>query len=321
MGIETIGGPFLWIGFTVFIVLMLILDLGIFNRKVHTIKVREALIWTVIWIAVSLLFAVFVWHQFGPVKALEFLTGYVIEKALSTDNLFFFFVVFSYFATPDHLQHRVLFWGIVGAMIMRAVFIAAGTALMQQFAWIIYPFGLLLIWTGIKLLFQKTATMDPERKLLVRIFKRFIPISNEYHGKAFIIVKNGRRHATMLLLVLVTIEFTDLVFAADSLPAIFAVTTDPFIIYTSNILAVFGLRALYFALAGSMNKFHHLKYGLALILTFVGIKMLISHYIDIPIILSLAIVALLLALSIAASFLYPQKAILVFKNKKPGNHP
>ncbi len=305
MGVESIGSPALWVGFTVFVLAMLALDLGVFHRKAHEVSVREALGSTAVWICLALAFNLGVYFWFGSERALEFLTGYVIEKALSVDNIFVFIVVFSAFAVPAKLQHRVLFWGILGALIMRAIFIVLGAALLQRFHWVIYIFGAFLVFTGIKLLLQRGDEVHPERNPLFRLFRRFVPSVAEYRGGQFTVIEGGRRYATPLLLVLVAIETTDIVFAVDSIPAIFAVTTDPFIVYTSNIFAILGLRALYFALAGMMGKFHYLKVGLSLVLVFVGAKMLLAGIYKIPILVSLGVIVALLAGSVVASLLRP----------------
>ena len=311
MGVDSIGSPALWVGFTVFVLAMLALDLGVFHREAHEVRVREALGWTAVWIALALVFNLGVYFWFGSERALEFLTGYVIEKALSVDNIFVFIVIFSMFAVPARLQHRVLFWGILGALIMRAVFIVLGAALLQRFHWIIYIFGAFLVFTGIKLLVQRSDEVHPERNPLFRLFRRFVPSVADYRDAKFTVVEGGKRYATPLLLVLVAIEATDIVFAVDSIPAIFAITTDPFIVYTSNIFAILGLRALYFALAGVMGKFHYLKVGLSLVLVFVGAKMLLAGIYKIPILASLAIIVALLAGSIVASLLRrPGKPLL-----------
>lgn len=303
MGVDSIGSPALWGGFTLFVLAMLALDLGVFHRKAHEVSVREALAWTAVWISLALLFNVGVYIGFGPTHALEFLTGYVIEKALSVDNIFVFIVVFSAFAVPARLQHRVLFWGILGALVMRAIFIVLGAALLQKFHWVIYLFGAFLVFTGIKLLLQRGKEVHPERNPLFRAFRRFVPSVGHYRGDHFTVVEDGKRYATPLLLVLVAIESTDIVFALDSIPAIFAVTRDPFIVYTSNIFAILGLRALFFALAGMMGKFHYLTVGLSLVLVFVGVKMLVSGAYKIPILVSLGVIVGLLVGSIAASLL------------------
>lgn len=303
MGIESIGTPALWFGFTVFVLAMLTLDLGVFHRKAHEVGVREALVWTVVWIALALAFNVGVYFWFGSDRALEFLTGYVMEKALSVDNIFVFIVIFATFAVPAKLQHRVLFWGILGALIMRAIFIVLGAALLAKYHWVAYLFGAFLVITGIKLLVQRSGQIHPERHPVVRLFQRFVPLTDDYRDGRFVVVEGGKRYATPLLLVLVAVEATDLVFAVDSIPAIFAITSDPFIVYTSNIFAILGLRALYFALAGIMGKFHYLKVGLSLVLVFVGAKMLLMGVYKIPILASLGIIAALLAGSIVASLL------------------
>jgi len=307
MPLDSIGTPPLWIGFTLFVLAMLALDLGVFHRKAHVVGVREALVWTAVWIALALVFNVGVYVWFGAERALEFLTGYVIEKALSVDNIFVFLVVFAVFAVPAALQHRVLFWGILGALIMRAIFIVLGAALLQRFHWVIYIFGAFLVCTGIKLLVQRDGAAHPERNPLFRLFRRCVPSVPDYRGGHFIVVEGGKRYATPLLLVLVAIEATDLVFAVDSIPAIFAVTMDPFIVYTSNIFAILGLRALYFALAGMMGQFHYLKVGLSLVLAFVGVKMLLIGVYKIPILVSLGVIVALLAGAVVASLLRPRQ--------------
>jgi tellurite resistance protein TerC len=303
LNVESVGSPGLWAGFTAFVLVMLALDLGVFHRKAHEVRIREALGWTAFWISLALLFnaAVYVW--FGSQRALEFLTGYLIEKALSVDNIFVFLVIFSAFSVPAKLQHRALFWGILGALVMRAIFILLGAALLQRFHWISYLFGAFLVFTGIKLMLQRGTEVDPRRNPLFRLFRRAVPSIDEYRDGHFTVVEGGKRYATPLLLVLVAIEATDIIFAVDSIPAIFAVTADPFIVYTSNIFAILGLRALYFALAGIMEKFTYLKVGLSLVLLFVGMKMLVAGVFKIPIAVSLGVIALLLGGSIVASVL------------------
>lgn len=308
MDIVSIGTPTLWIGFTIFVLAMLALDLGVFHRKAHAISMREALAWSIVWVALALLFNAGVYYWFGSERALEFLTGYLIEKALSVDNLFVFLVLFAYFAVPAELQHRVLFWGILGALIMRAGFIVAGSALIQQFHWIIYVFGAFLVFTGIKLLASpETGDIHPERNPVLRVFRRIVPTVPEYRGARFLVKEAGRRYATPLLMVLVMVEATDVVFAVDSIPAIFAITMDPFIVFTSNIFAILGLRALYFLLAGMIGRFSYLKVGLGLVLAFVGAKMLISGVYHVPIAVSLGVIASLLGLSMIASLLFPRQ--------------
>lgn len=306
--IHSIGTPALWGGFFAFVLAMLALDLFVFNRKAHEVKMREALLWSLVWIGLALVFNYGIYLWFGRQHALEFLTGYLIEKALSVDNLFVFLVVFSYFAVPKKNQHRVLFWGILGALIMRAVFIFLGAVLMQRFHWIMYLFGAFLIFTGFKLLLQKGEEVHPENNPIIKLFKKMIPMVDHYRSDRFLLREKGKLVATPLLLVLVVVETTDVVFAVDSIPAIFAVTTDPFIVFTSNIFAILGLRALFFLLAGMMGKFHYLKYGLGLVLSFVGVKMVIVDFYKFPIALSLAVIASLLTLSVVASLVFPPAA-------------
>ena len=291
----------MWVAFTIFVLIMLALDLGVFHRKSHEIGFKEAFGWSIAWIILAAVFNAGVWYYFGPVKGLEFATAYVIERALSVDNIFVFIVLFTSFAVPKIYQHRVLFWGILGALIMRALFIVAGAALLQRFHWVIYIFGALLLATGIKLLFQGDEELHPEKNPLYRLASRFIPSVSTYDGSNFFTIQNGKRFATPLFLVLIAIETADVVFAVDSIPAIFAITTDPFIIYTSNIFAILGLRALYFVLAGMMDKFHYLKLGLSAVLIFVGVKMLIDSFYKIPVVLSLTIIVGILTIAVVAS--------------------
>jgi len=303
MGSESVGTPLLWGGFLLFVLAMLALDLGLFNRKAHVIHFKEALGWSLMWIGLALAFNVGVYFMFGAERGLQFLTGYLIEKALSVDNLFVFLVVFSFFRVPDNLQHRVLFWGILGALIMRAIFIFAGTALIHRFEWTIYIFGAILIITGFKLIFQKPEDVHPERNPVVRLLSRILPITTRHQGPEFWVRENGRILFTTLFLALVTIEITDLVFAVDSIPAVLAISTDPFIVFTSNIFAILGLRALYFLLARMLGKFRFLHFGLAAVLLFVGAKMMLSTIIKVPIGISLGVVAGLLTVSIVASLM------------------
>jgi tellurite resistance protein TerC len=303
LGVESVGTPPIWIGFGLVVLAMLALDLGVFHRHAHVLRVREAVLWTVTWIAVSLLFALVVRLEFGSARALEFLTGYVIEKALSVDNLFVFVIVFSSLAVPAALQHRVLFWGIVGAMILRGIFVFAGAALLHRFHWVIYVFGAFLIFTGCKLLFRRSMEVKLEGNAVFRLFRHVAPSVDSYRGDRFTVVEGGRRYATPLLLVLIGIEVTDIAFAVDSIPAIFAITQDPFLVYTSNIFAILGLRALYFVLAGAMAGFRYLNVGLALILAFVGVKMMLSDIYQIPTAASLTVIATFLAGCVALSLL------------------
>jgi tellurite resistance protein TerC len=288
---------------------MLALDLGVFHRKAHVVTFKESIAWTVVWITMALLFNLGVAHYMGDQKGLEFFTGYVIEKSLSVDNVFVFALLFSYFAVPAAYQHKVLFWGILGALVMRAAMIFLGAALIERFAWIIYVFGAFLIITGLKMIFKREEEIHPERNPLVRWFKKLMPVTADYRGDKFFVRENGIRMATPLFVVLILVEFTDLIFAVDSIPAIFAVTKDPFIVYTSNVFAIMGLRSLYFALAGVMDKFHYLKIGLGVVLSFVGVKMLLGHTpwkIDTHV--SLGVIVTVLAISVIVSLLRPKKA-------------
>jgi len=292
---------FLWVIFNIFVLGILALDLLVLHRKAHTVSLREALIWSCVWVSLALIFCLGIYLSRGGEKALEFLTGYVIEWSLSVDNLFVFLVIFSYFAVPPIYQHRVLFWGILGALVLRAAFIATGTALLANFHWMIYVFGGFLIFTGIKLLCAGEEQIEPEKNPAVRLVRRFIKITPAYEGQRFFIRKEGKLWATPLFLVLVVVETTDVIFAVDSIPAIFAITLDPFIVYTSNVFAILGLRALFFLLAGVMEMFHYLRVGLSFVLCFVGAKMLIADFYKIPIGISLGVVAGILLLSILAS--------------------
>lgn len=294
--------------FNLFVIVMLLLDLGVFHRKAHEVKIKEALLWSLFWIALSLLFNLVLYFWLGHEAALQFLTGYLIEKSLSVDNLFVFLLLFSYFKVPAKYQHKVLFWGILGALIMRGILIVSGAALLARFHWVGYLFGLFLLVTGVRMAFQKeVAEVYPERNVAVRILKKFMPVTAGYHEAKFFVKVEGRRFATLLFVVLLIVETTDLLFAVDSIPAIFAITTDPFIVYTSNVFAILGLRALYFALAGIMNLFHYLKIGLSVVLAFVGVKMLIVDIYPLPIGISLAVVGGVLLVSVLASILWPKK--------------
>lgn len=297
----------LWIIFGLFVLAMLALDLGVFHRRAHVIELREALGWSAFWIALAVLFNVGVYFWFGPTAALEFLTGYLIEKSLSMDNIFVFVLIFTYFRVPPLYQHKVLFWGILGALIMRFIFVLAGVTLIQKFHWMIYVFGALLIVTGARMAREKEKEIHPERNPVIRLARRLIPITRDYVDGRFFVREMGRTLATPLFIVVLVVETTDLVFAVDSIPAILAITHDPFIVYTSNVFAILGLRALYFALAGLMRIFHYLHYGLSVILVFVGVKMLISDLYKIPIGIALGVVAGVLAASVLLSVLRPAK--------------
>ncbi len=297
-----------WVGFNAFVLAMLAIDLGVFNRTAHVVKPKEAMAWVGVWVALAMLFAGGLWWYQDAHTALTFVTGYLIEESLSVDNIFVIVLIFSYFRIPEKYQHRVLFWGIVGALLMRGTFIGVGSLLLARFHWIIYVFGGMLIVTGIRMAFKADDEFDGEHNPIVRLSKRLLPFSANYDGQKFFTIENGKRVATPLFLVLVLVEFTDLIFAIDSIPAIFAVTRDSFIVYTSNIFAILGLRSLYFLLAHVVHKFHFLKYGLAVILTFVGVKMIGAHWWTIPIFASLAVIIGVLALSIAASLIWPGKS-------------
>ena len=304
-----IDNLWLWVGFNVFILFMLALDLGVFHRKSHSVNLRESITWTLVWLVLAMLFNFAIWHYAGYDKAVEFFTGYVIEKSLSVDNLFVFALLFSYFAVPQQYQHKVLFWGIIGALLMRAGMIWVGAALIANFAWIIYLFGAFLILTGIKMIVKREESLDPETNPLVKLFRRMMPVTKDYEGDKFFVVRDGVKMATPLFIVLLLVEFTDVIFAVDSIPAIFAVTGDPFIVYTSNVFAILGLRSLYFALAGVMDKFHLLKIGLGVVLAFVGVKMLLGHTAwKIDTLVSLGVIITVLALSVIASLVWPKAA-------------
>jgi tellurite resistance protein TerC len=280
---------------------MLMMDLGIFHRKAHVLSLKEATLWSIFWVVVSVLFNILILFWLGEEKALEFLTGYLLEKSLSADNIFVFAVLFSYFAVPAEYRHRVLFWGVVGAIVFRLTFILAGTALLKKFHWVVYVFGIIVIISGIKLLMRKEEKIAPERNPVLRLARRLLPITPTYHGQRFFVVHDGKVFATPLMLVLLVIESTDIVFAIDSIPAIFAITRDPFIVFTSNVCAILGLRALYFLLEGMIRLFRYLDEGLAVILVFIGVKMLLSEFYEIPVWVALGFVAVVLAIAITLS--------------------
>lgn len=306
-----------WIGFNLFVLAFLALDLGVFHKKSQTVTLKNALTWSAVWITLALAFCVVVYFWHGKQASLEFLTGYLIEQSLSVDNLFVFLVLFQYFKVPSEFQYKVLFWGIIGALVMRLAFILAGVALINRFHWIIYIFGAFLVYTGFKLALQDESQVDPEHNPALKLARRYLPMTSNYEADRFFVLREGKRWATPLFAVLIVVETTDLLFAVDSIPAILAITRDAFIVYTSNVFAILGLRSMYFALAGLLDYFEYLNYGLAAILVFVGMKMLLSneglvlwgirlHY-KIPIHISLAVVAGLLALSIIASLLFAPK--------------
>ena len=307
----------LWVSFNIFVLFMLVLDLGVFHRKAHEVSIKEATIWSVVWIALALLFNLGIylfWNRFVPSSsysnsqaALSFFTGYLIEKSLSVDNIFVFVLLFTFFAVPAAYQHRVLFWGILGALLMRGALIAVGAALLKEFHWIIYVFGAFLIFTGIRMALHRNEEMHPERNPLVKLLRKVIPVAETYEADHFFIRRAGKLMATPLFLVLVLVESTDLIFAVDSIPAIFAVTQEPFIVYTSNVFAILGLRSLYFLLAGVMDKFYYLKLGLSVVLVFVGVKMAIVDFYKMPVGLSLGMIATILTISIVASTIRAKK--------------
>ncbi|MFN8422987.1 MAG: TerC family protein [Anaerolineae bacterium] len=296
-----------WIAFNAFVLLMLALDLGVFHRHAHAVSVREAAAWSAFWIVLALAFGGGIYAWQGREVGLQFITGYLIEKSLSIDNIFVFVLIFGALGVPAMYQHRVLFWGIVTALVMRGAMIAAGSLLLARFHWLLYVFGAFLIGTGVKMALQKARTIDPEMSLVIRLARRVLPVSTEYDGQRFITRLGGRRAVTPLFLALLLVEVTDVIFAVDSIPAIFAVTTDPFLVYTSNIMAILGLRSLYFLLAGVVERFHLLKLGLALVLVFVGAKMIAVDVYKVPSAVSLAVIGVLIGGSVAASLLVPRR--------------
>jgi len=300
MGGESIWA---WVGFNLLVLGLLALDLGIFHRKAHAVSIKEATIWSIVWITLALIFNVGIYFWRGSQTALEFFTGYLIEKSLSVDNIFVFVLIFSFFAVPAAYQHRVLFWGILGALILRGALILVGAALLERLHWIIYIFGAFLIFTGARMAFQKEVEVRPEDNVLVKLLRRLMPVTDEYERDRFFVRRAGRLLATPLLPVLLIVESTDVVFAVDSIPAIFAVTQDPFIVYTSNVFAILGLRSLYFVLAGVVDKFYYLKLALSAILVFVGFKMVLAEFYKIPIGVSLSIIGSILAVALLASWL------------------
>jgi tellurite resistance protein TerC len=300
-------GIWFWIFFNAAVLVLLALDLFVFHRKPRAISFREALAGALFWVLLAAAFAVLVYFRAGSQKALEFTTGYLIEESLSADNLFVFLVIFRFFKVDDHLQHKVLFWGIIGALIARGIFIIVGVSLIRRFEWIIYLFGAFLVYTGIRLFREDEHQVHPENNPLLKLVRRFVRVTEDYENGKFVVRRNGDLWVTPLFFVLLVVETTDVLFATDSIPAVLAVSHDPFIVYTSNVFAILGLRALYFALAGMMEMFHYLNEGLAIILVFIGAKMLLSHYKEIPILWALGVVATILAVAIIASLVFPQK--------------
>ena len=297
----------LWLAFNGFILVMLALDLGVFHRSAHTVSLKEALGWSIMWILLALIFNAGLYVLSGPEPALQFLTGYLIEKSLSVDNIFIFVLLFGAFNVPAAYQHRVLFWGVLGALLMRGLLILVGARLLEDFHWILYLFGAFLIITGIRMAFQKETEVHPERNPLLKFVRRLVPVTSDYRGNHFFVRQGGQLWVTPLLLVLLAVETTDLIFALDSIPAIFAVTTNPFIVYTSNVFAILGLRSLYFVFASIIHKFYYLRFGLAVILVYVGIKMVLTDLFHIPTPLSLLVIGLVLAIAIVASMLHSRR--------------
>ena len=304
----------LWVGFNAFVLAMLAIDLGVFHRSAHEVSVKEAAIWSTVWVALALGFNYGIYHFMGEQAGLEFLAGYLIEKALSVDNIFVFVLIFSYFRVPPKYQHRVLFWGILGALVMRGVMIGLGAYLIHHFEWILYVFGAFLVWTGYRMARQDERAIEPEANPVIRLVRRLVPVTGTYHGPSFFIREpagtggRARRLATPLFVVLVLVETTDLIFAVDSIPAVFAVTRDPFLVYSSNVFAILGLRALYFLLSGVIGKFRYLKFGLSVVLIFVGAKMLLADVYKVPIGLSLGIIAVVIGASVLTSLFFPARA-------------
>ena len=301
---------FWWVAFNVFVIVMLSLDLGVFHRKAHSVSLKEALLWTAVWVTLALAFNTWVYFEMGWLKATEFFTGYVVEKSLSVDNLFIIAVLFTFFGVPAMYQHKILFWGIFGALVMRALMIAAGAALLTNFAWITYIFAGILFFTGIKMLFATNEVIDFEKNIALRCLRKVIPLTKDFHGDKFFVKQGAKWAATPMFAVLICVEFTDLIFAVDSIPAIFAITQDTFIVYTSNVFAILGLRSLYFALSGILPYFHFLKYGLGVILCFVGAKMALAHTTwKLDSMVSLGVITGILAITILASIIHRRREL------------
>lgn len=306
----------LWIIFGAVIVAALSLDLAFFNRRGHEIRMREAMFWSGLWISLAIIFDIVLYFWHGPTTALEFMTGYLVEESLSVDNLFVFLMLFSYFGVPKRFQHKVLFWGIVGVLAMRGIFIFAGIALIERMHWIVYIFGAILVITGVKLALGGEREIRPEKNPIVKLFRKFFPVTSNYEGNKFFIRREGRLMATPLFIVLLVVETTDVLFAIDSIPAVFAITLDRLVVYTSNVFAVLGLRSLFFVLSGFMQLFHYLNYGLSAILIFVGVKMIIADFYRIPIGVALGIIGGILIASVVASILFPKCDIVVGSKEK-----
>ena len=310
---HSIGTPAFWVGFILVVLVLLAIDLGVFQRKAHEVRLKEAAVWSIVWVALSLAFGAWIYFHYGRVFGMQFFAGYLTEKALSVDNIFVFILIFSFFSVPPRLHHKVLFWGILGALVMRAAFILMGALLIERFHWVLYVFGVFLIFTGLKILFQGETKIKLEDSMIVKLFRRFVPMTDSFESGKFFVREKGKLVTTPLILALVTVEATDLVFAVDSIPAIFGITQDPFIIYTSNVCAILGLRSLYFLLAAVMRKFAYLGVGLGLVLVFIGVKMLIHDLmiggmaLEIPIEWSLLVITAILSVSIALSVFFPPK--------------
>jgi tellurite resistance protein TerC len=315
---STVGSPIYWIIFTVVVILALAIDLGVFHREAHVVRMKEAAAWTAVWASLALAFNAFIYVRSGPVRAAEFLQGWLLEYALSVDNVFVFLIVFRYFRVPQEHLHRVLFWGIIGAVVSRGLFIAAGAVLIQRFHWVMYVLGAFLVYTAAKIVLQKDAEVDPSKNLALRIARRVLRTTNHYEGQKFVVRREGRLWATPLLVVLFVVEMSDIMFAVDSIPAIFGVTTDVFIVFTSNIFAILGLRSLFFLIEGLISKLRFLKVGVALILAFIGVKILIKSFYEIPVAVSLGVLAGVLALSALASILIPPPPVRPEGGGDPG---
>jgi tellurite resistance protein TerC len=307
----------LYVIFLVFILAMLAIDLGVFNRKAHTVTLKEAIFWSIVWTVLALLFNLGIYFYAGTTPALEFFTGYVVERALSFDNIFVFVIIFSYFGVPSRYHHRALFWGVIGALITRAIFISMGAVLIARFEWILYLFGVVLVVSGWKMMSERDIEVHPDKNIFIRAARKVLPVATGYESGKFFLWKERVLHCTPLFLVLLTIESTDIVFAVDSIPAVFGVTKDPFIVFSSNIFAILGLRATYFLLAGVMETFHYLSHGLSLVLIFIGMKMLLADFVHIPIGISLAVVMIVLTLAVIASLIRRERERKRDANKKP----
>jgi tellurite resistance protein TerC len=301
----------MWLTFGILVPVVLALDLGVFQRRAHTIRTREALLWTAGYVTLALIFAGCIYFELAPGKSLTFLTGYIVELSLSMDNLFVFLLIFATFCVPTNYQHRVLFWGILGAVIMRGIFIGSGIALLQRLEWVIYIFGAFLVYTGIRISLKKDSEVNPRKNLILRLASRYLPLTDSYREGSFFVREGGRLMGTPLLLVLIVVETTDIVFAVDSIPAILAITPDPFLVYTSNIFAILGLRSMFFALASATRKLAYLNYGLSAILTLLGIKMLLSGFFHVPVHVSLGVVVGILLIAAVASMLWPPKKPII----------